>query len=778
MIRLLLTVCLCLFGSMAQATGAVPVKRQLIAFFDSREESTPRLGMTHRFLEMPTNHLGYDIRYIDITKPLPEISDSDNVYGVILWFYGAMEVVDADSYMKWLLEAQKQGKKIVLIGNMGLTDKQLNSPDIMSMYQRFMLRLGIRDKSIWNPLTYGAEIEFIDKGMVGFERDYGLSLPPFRSTHALANAVSYLRVNPGNGNEPADLVITSPYGGYVAEDYMIYTFYSDENIILTGKKPYEITQWYVNPFKFLRTALDVPHAPVPDVTTLNGRRIFYSHIDGDGWNSLSEVAAYRDKKVISAEVMMNEILKPYEDFPFTVGVITSDLDTSCYGLPHSADIARQIYALPNVEPSSHTHSHPLFWRFFADYEPEKERPFLAKYPPKPRDNRSLYSAATAYLDNPNDKYRALRHHARKKTVKLGRVDPTDEEMLKDSYDTPRSFACTPYDLQQEISGSIEIVNRLVPDGKKAVLVQWSGNTAPYEEALKAVREAGLLNINGGDSRFDREYPSYAWVAPIGIQIGKQRQIYSSNSNENTYTNLWTARFFGFRYLQSTVENTESPMRISPFNVYFHMYSAEKDASLKALKDNLEFARTQSVIPIETSQYARIAESFYTTRITQLSDQRWQVHDRGELQTLRLDNPNGLTIDMQRSEGVLGYNIHQDSIYVSLDPSAESPIISLTNNNNIVSGYRNASLVDSRFQIKGLQKDKNSLTFTASGYGEGEMTWRMAPDSQHNISITRGTEILFTSTAAADKQGVLHIYFKDINTNEPFTITLTQHLAGT
>ena len=46
-------------------------------------------------------------------------------------------------------------------------------------------------------------------------------------------------------------------------------------------------------------------------------------------------------------------------------------------------------------------------------------------------------------------------------------------------------------------------------------------------------------MNGGDLRFDSEYSSVAYVAPLARTVGREHQIYSVNSNENTYTNGWT-----------------------------------------------------------------------------------------------------------------------------------------------------------------------------------------------------------------------------------------------
>src|SRR5262249_27095960 len=123
-----------------------------------------------------------------------------------------------------------------------------------------------------------------------------------------------------------------------------------------------------------------------------------SQIDGDGWNNVSEIPSYNKTGTLSAEVIRKEILEPYRDFAFDVGLITAETDINCYGVQNSESVARAIFALPNVEPSSHTHSHPVFWRFFSHYTLEKENPFLKLYPPRPIPTASMLGTIKAKLE--------------------------------------------------------------------------------------------------------------------------------------------------------------------------------------------------------------------------------------------------------------------------------------------------------------------------------------------------------------------------------------------
>lgn len=153
------------------------------------------------------------------------------------------------------------------------------------------------------------------------------------------------------------------------------------------------------------------------------------------------------------------------------------------------------------------------------------------------------------------------------------------------------FDGRPFDLAAEIGGSARLIEAIAgTSGKRVRLLQWPGDCRPFAAALQAVTETGLLNINGGDTRCDVEFPSLTRVAPLGFQRNGSIQIYASNSSEELYTDLWTSRYFGFRDLPETWDRTGAPRRLKPLNLYYHMYSGERRASLEALLGNLDALR--------------------------------------------------------------------------------------------------------------------------------------------------------------------------------------------
>ena len=145
----------------------------------------------------------------------------------------------------------------------------------------------------------------------------------------------------------SSVVLTSNRGGFAANGYFVYEEPG------TGR-----TKWIVDPFAFFQKAFGVDMMPIPDVTTLSGRRMWFSHIDGDGWNNVSSVESYRDKPTIASIVILRELIAPYPDLPVAIGVIGADVDER-YGTPEAArQAARELYALRQVEVATHSYTHP------------------------------------------------------------------------------------------------------------------------------------------------------------------------------------------------------------------------------------------------------------------------------------------------------------------------------------------------------------------------------------------------------------------------------------
>lgn len=370
-------------------------------------------------------------------------------------------------------------------------------------------------------------------------------------------------------------------------------------------------RWVVHPIEFLRAALALPDMPVPDVTTENGRRLMLVHVDGDGFASRAELPG----TPYAGEMMLRDLLEKYR-VPSTVSVIQGEVAAN--GLypkdsPALEAIARRIFALPHVEIASHSYSHPFKWH-------------------KVEMEGSSDSAESFNLDIPG-------YH---------------------------------FDIETEVNGSLKYIDSvLAPPGKRTRVFLWTGDCNPGEDSVEQTYEAGVFNMNGGDTWITRAEPSLTLVSPVGIRKGDYFQIYAPNQNENIYTNLWSGPFYGYERVIETFEMTERPRRLKPIDIYYHTYAASKRASLSAMHKVYQWALAQNVMNIYASEYIAKALDFMRMTVSRSLDGAFVSRGSGALRTLRLRAAAGHP-DLAASRGVAGYAPHNDQLYLHL-AGAESRV---------------------------------------------------------------------------------------------------------
>ncbi len=706
-----------------EAAAETAVRRVVVGLFNSADEVTLRRSRLHRLAEMPLNHLGLVLVPHDVKHGLPSDEVMRDARGIVTWFsYVAFK--DSQAYLAWLDAQMEQGKKLVVLDHMGVDPGQLEGVVGRKLFDRVLARLGLRWEREWVQLTYTARLHASDPTMVGFERPFPPIFAPYHRVSLIpGKARSHLSVRRVGRGETDQLIVTSLAGGYASEDY-------------AGALPVDQWSWYINPFEFFRVAFHTDDVPKLDTTTLAGRRIYYSHVDGDAWHNISSAEGYRGKQKTSAEVHYEQVQLKYPDLPVTLGPVTADLELAWYGDDSARKLAKKMFELPHVEVGSHTHSHPFAWGFFRNPDPRREAPFLKLYPPRPGHTQgdSVWRPEGA--------------------AEQQGPPPTGEEMSK-QYQRPRSYAVKPFDINLEIGGSLKVLSELLPPGKRVAIMQWSGDTSPFERVLELTAQAGVRNINGGDPRMDGVYRSYAQLSPLGIRVGRFWQVYSSGGNENIYTDNWRARFYGYRNLVETLGNAETPIRVKPINVYYHFYIVEREDSLNSLRYVLDFVRTQEIAPITTSRYAAIVDGFYAARIVAIGEERWRIENRDGLQTVRFDRASLKSVDFARSEGVIGQRHHQGSLYVALDPAVEKPVVALRADErpDREPDAEVAYLISARWPVEALKHEGEGWRFRAQGFGTGEFAWKAPAPGRYTVEATDGTEKR-QFTAIADAAGRL------------------------
>ncbi len=558
-----------------------PLKREILLIyddtqFDGTDEDDKVYSTAYLQLSLPVEYLGY----VPILKPVSTLKISPKFMqrfaGAIIWLNGNYANKHPKAFMKIVKNIYFSGVKMLIL-------ESLNP----QLHKKLFNLLGIRVVPATSNLSKTGKV-FCKKGYTNFET---LPFAPNHGTlYKVLNSKSICQIKTKRAK--GDLWAITDWGGIVRS-----------GVLMNSINGYDL--WIADPFKMIKESLKLPDILIPDPTTQNGKRILFSHIDGDA--IMSRVEWNND--LFDGETIYEEILKKYK-IPMSVSIIEGE--TAPYGLypklsPKLEKIAKKMFALENVEGATHTFSHPFFWGKIS------------------KDGKHLDAKYRLKIPNYNN-----------------------------------------FSISREIAGSLKYINeKLMPKGKKANIVFWSGDCLPRENALSFVHKNNILNINGGDTVIVDATPYLSLIAPLGLKRGDYYQVHTGQQDENVYTEDWTNRFWGFKRVIQTYKLTNAPRRFKPIDIYYHFYSGSKRASLTALQDVFEWAIKQDVIPIYTSMYIPKVLDFFYISEAKLDKNSFYVSGVKSLKTLRVSKNRN--VDFEKSKGVVGEKVYLDSKYIHLAP---------------------------------------------------------------------------------------------------------------
>jgi hypothetical protein len=330
-------------------------QRKILALYNGLvPEVDAENNLIHQRAELILNHLGLIVELRDVNQPLPGPAAMASYRGVLAWVAGA-PLRQPRSYLAWLGEQARAGRRVVLLGGLGAGRDTLGRATPPAELDRALEAIGLRYLGDRTDDPQRIAIERKDPAMVEFERALPRRLELYERYQLVdpARGRSYLtlrRRDRPDAQATSEQVVVTPQGGFVAPGYVYDELRLAKNYVLS---------WRVNPFRFFAEAFGIEHAPRPDFTTLGGARIYYSHIDGDGFPSISEV----DRKSMCGDFTRAEVLERY-NLPVTVSFVVAEIKPPPRGLgtPERVRLARRIAALPNVELAVHGLAHPMDWR--------------------------------------------------------------------------------------------------------------------------------------------------------------------------------------------------------------------------------------------------------------------------------------------------------------------------------------------------------------------------------------------------------------------------------
>jgi len=737
-------------GQAAVPDAVAPVARRILAVYDGNADSAPRFTRIHRYAELPLNYLGYQLEYLDLSRaPLPAELDAD-IAAVLVWFDAPP--LESARFVAWAAEVRRAGRdpdglRLVAFGDPGLPLIGARS----EAGDAYLARLGLVAGGWETRFGVWSRVVSADPKLIGFEREF--SIPPGRlpALTAAPGATSRLRIAADPGGAPAsEMVVTAPGGGYA------------NDVALVREDGAGFGRWILDPFAFFEAVLAPGLWPVPDTTTLSGRRIFFSTISGEGWTTAAPAERLDDSPVLAGAIVLDQFLTPYPDIPVTLSLVTGDLDPALGG-PFAAQgeaLAKAALTLPAVEPASRSRTLPSRWTFFENYRRDQELAIVDRLgrTARPTD-RSLVSEAVSTLG------RAF-------------APPDAGAYLGRGGDAPRRYMLEPFDLDAEVGGSLRAVSALEPAGRgETPAFAWSGDAQPFEAALAATRAAGAPALGGGGGVYDATLPTVSNLAPIGVAVGGERQVYSALSGDAAFTHFWSTPSHGFLRLARTVEATGSPRRLKPYELSYAAYSALGLGLRTAVRMQLDAVRTASVAPIPASRYAAIAAGFASLRETTTGPLAWRIEGQGALATLRFDPAGGYQLDLARSRGVTGARREGDTLYVGLDAAEPTPVVALR---PLPRGATAASapgfaLDNARWSVRNVVQDACSLRFEAQGFGPGEMTWRVpggAGPWRVEVSDAVSGERIYWDQQPAGADGLLSLTLPPVGAVRPVRVGLS------
>lgn len=643
------------------------VPRKILIFYNGKpndvDDKLNSIAVTK--VAMPLNHLGYITIFRNINDPFPNV-DRHEYAGIIMASIGALTGREAE-LRAWYQTQLRQHIPLVILNDFGFSLTNKNAAIFNLSYPFF-------------PHPAHATTLLHRSPLLGYELFPTLRAKDFVPL-TIKSGKSLIKLRDELGTA-GDMAAITPWGGYVLYPYVVLDI---------GEGDYA-AHWVLEPFAFFTQALRLPTMPVPDTTTENGRRLMLAHIDGDSF-------ANRGKWFqgpFVGEIMQKEVLQRY-NVPTTVSIIEGELAPN--GLypklsPQLEQIARQIFALPNVEIASHTFSHPFNWQKVG-------RPRVGDF--------TVYN-----LPIPN----------------------------------------YTFNLRAEIIGSVDYINRvLAPKNKHCKVFLWSGEADVDEQALAMTQQLGLSNLNGGHTSINYLQNSLTNVSGLGVHEGPYFEVFAPITNDFEITENRKKPLYSIISTIDILKLTDQPRRLKPIDIYNHFYAVEEIGGIKAVQAVYDWSLAQPVMNIYVSDFTAKVADFNDLTIVK-ENQGWRYFTHGQLRELRVPQHAGYP-DLAHSSNVIGYSAYNDDYYIHLGPGNEA-LVRLTDQPPTLPYLHDANARVSRFtrtqngfeftlvgymplkftlaNVDNCRVTSDKKSLTAKSHSGNQQSFELARDTQHDFTI--------------------------------------------
>lgn len=736
MVRILLFFFIFLIPTVAisgrcESIAAQSQPRTVLGLYDSRREPTVETTRLHRFFELPLNHMGYVLRYLDVARADFSLSVETDVAGAVSWFDG--QLANASDFSTWAVAARAECPDAFSFVVLGETGLDLNTkPDAIEA--AYLRRLGLGWSKRPTLLGDFTAIDKRDADLLGFETDFAFQPGRYAALHALHGSDAALRVfADGKPNDDSiDLVVLHAHNAYIHQSATL-----DADTRAAGQF------WIIDPFNLIqRTFARSPHRPIADVTTLNGRRVYFETVGPEGWLAPAPARTFDEEVRLGAENLLADLIAPFPSIPTTVSVVTGDLDPAIGGKAAETgrDMAVQIFALPQVAVATSGRNLVRYWAAISATD----------------------GVATSVVKDvpPDETTHLVAVLGRNLREAFGDPKGPAEPQLSDGV---RRYGQDPISVTEETTGALAVVQKLAQQKSAPPLFLWSGDGNPAQTVRAAVAGAGSLAIGGGATSLGAA-ASISALSPFALADGPYAKVYHALPGDLGNLGYPMANAHTLHALAVRVAQTEGPRRLKPFQLAYSAGSANAFGTRSAVAKLKRLAVSNNTIPIFAARYVEAVQGFGTVRFEADSTQQWRVLDRGGLQTVRFDNADGLSVHMPTSEGVLGARRTNGALYIALDPAIAAPLISLIENSagsGMILPKGKIGLVESNLEVLAASSTACLTAFTLRGWGQGDLGIWGDPAAQYRVTSSAAAspemgDLPDEAVVIADADGYAHI----------------------
>ena len=331
-------------------------KLTILYLYDSREGENDQENDGDELYGRPLAWLGLSVDTFDVALAKNVPPENMSRYRGIIAPSGSWDT--SPFWTKWLGRQVDRGIKVLIVSTAAV-----EAPDVENTSGREPLPDEVLN-TVYQPLGFNlvssmtataaediVRIKNVETAMFGFEAPLPEHQHYVKVEKIGKDVESFLTLWwEGLAGTEAELMAVSSGGGYALSEYMFF---------IDAKQ--DLRFWRVNPFKFFEKVFKTGDLPRIEPNLINGQRTYFSHVDGDGFNSYSW---YRRNR-ICGDVLLDEVYEhpDYGSLPVTLSVIGAEMDeNTTHCLPVTKMFARKLFALPTVEPAAHGYTHPMDWR--------------------------------------------------------------------------------------------------------------------------------------------------------------------------------------------------------------------------------------------------------------------------------------------------------------------------------------------------------------------------------------------------------------------------------